>query len=118
MKATPFLLTLSFVSIVLVIATIGSKSYLKASAKSTDAQSTGGALPSFLEKGKTYTFSFAASSGSEYGTNPVTVAGKIEKFDGNSGWIYINYLTFVTTPKKKQLERRFEGYGWINVNQA
>ena len=65
MKATPFLLTLSFVSIVLVIATIGSKSYLKASAKSTDAQSTGGALPSFLEKGKTYTFSFAASSGSE-----------------------------------------------------
>lgn len=90
-----------------------------ARAESPGTQVNGPAvLPPFLEKGKTYSFSFGASLGGEYGINPVLIVGKIEKFEPNSGWVYINYLRYVNDPKKKEPGRKFEGYGWINVNQA
>jgi hypothetical protein len=68
-------------------------------------------LPTFLEKGKTYTF---------YGSNPENaVSGKVEKFDANSGWVYVNYVTYINVPKKRSFETKLiDGYCWINMNNV
>jgi hypothetical protein len=88
MKASSFMLA-TFVSLLLFAANFGSESNLRERAKSTDTQSKGlTEQPSFLEKGKTYSFTFGASLGGPYGTNPLTITGRIEKFDVNSSWVY------------------------------
>jgi len=76
------------------------------------------AFPSFLEKGKTYNFSFAFSTGeySSSATFPVTIIGKVERIEADSGWVYINH--YVTKRKGKAFESKFEGYSWININQV
>jgi hypothetical protein len=66
-------------------------------------------FPPFLETGKTYSFYVALPD------NAVT--GKVEKIDVNSGWVYVNYLIYVAIPnKKREYERKYEGYGWVNMN--
>ena len=119
MKVRSFLLAGLFAGVIFFAANFLGRVNLNANAESSDSQVNGPAgLPSFLEKGKTYSFTFGASHGGEYVTDPVTIVGKIEKFDANSSWVYINYLSYVTVPKKKVPERKFEGYGWINIHQA
>jgi hypothetical protein len=61
-------------------------------------------FPSFLEKGKTYFFSFSG----------VGMAGRVEKIDAGSGWVYINHYVY----KRKEIITvgKFEGYSWININ--
>jgi hypothetical protein len=73
----------------------------------------GAVFPSFLEKGKTYHLSFVVSYGE---WPPVTMIGRIEKLDADSGWVYINHYTDVK--KGKIYEGKFEGYSWININLA
>lgn len=71
-------------------------------------------LPSFLEKGKTYHFTFAFSTG-EYPAAP-TITGKVENLDVDAGWVYINH--YVAERKGKVYEYKFQGYSWINMNQV
>jgi hypothetical protein len=75
-------------------------------------------LPAFLEKGKTYTFTFVVSQG-DYNITapfPLSITGRIEKMDSQTGWLHINHLVWVK--KGKAVESKYEGYSWINFNQV
>ena len=76
------------------------------------------ALPAFLEKGKTYQFTFAFSMGeySSSSTPPVRITGRVERLDADAGWVYINH--YVAERKGKVFEYKFQGYSWININQV
>ncbi len=75
-------------------------------------------LPSFLEQGKTYNFSFAFSLGdyNSSATPPIVITGRVEKLDGEAGWVYINH--YVGERKGKVYQYKFQGYSWINMNQV
>jgi hypothetical protein len=119
MKASPVILAALIASMLLAVIGFGGGRYLKASGQSTDARSNDRiASPSFLEKGKTYTFFVGASTGNQYGVGPVALAGRIEKIEPDSSWVYITNYTYMTVPKKKELVPKFEGNSWINTAQV
>lgn len=91
---------------------------LQANAQSAAQLNCPSLLPSFLEKGKTYNFSFVVSQG-DYNTTspfPLSMTGRIEKIDPQSTWLYINH--YVPLRKGKQVEWKYEGYSWINFSQV
>jgi hypothetical protein len=71
-------------------------------------------LPAFLEKGKTYSFIFVANTGSDVAISPIGFTGRVEKFDTNSNWVFINH--YVSKRNGKTYESKYEGYSWINMN--
>ncbi len=71
-------------------------------------------LPAFLEKGKTYSFIFVANSGSDVASSPIGFTGRVEKFDTNSNWVFINH--YVSKRNGKTYENKYEGFSWINMN--
>ena len=86
MKSRSFIFAGLIAGILLCAVIFGGGNNLKATARAADIQSSElPALPSFLEKGKVYTFYFGASIGGQYGVNPVTIMGRIEKIEAASG---------------------------------
>lgn len=116
---TPAIKFVAFLTIVLLcLANPGNNVNLQANAQSHGQANCNFVLPSFLERGKTYNFTFAVSLGdyNSTATPPLTIVGKIEKLESQAGWLYINH--YVTTRKGKTFESKFEGYSWINFNQV
>ncbi len=123
MKTYRLGLAVLLVSIFLFVVNVGERANFSVGARSADVPishaNIKASLPSFLEKGKTYIFTFAVSLGdyNSHVTNPITMVGKIEKLDTDSGWVYINH--YVTIYQKgKLIDSRFEGYSWINTNHV
>lgn len=110
---------ISLVSITLIIVLLAFAHPERHERLSVQAQSNSpNVLPSFLEKGKTYTFTFVVSQG-DYNVTapfPLSITGRIEKMDSQTGWLYINHRVWVK--KGKAVESKYEGYSWINFNQV